>query len=42
MRSTIDVSVTNESKYTKDDIEVDEDGPPERLWNSIAPSTKVE
>ena len=33
---------TNESKYTKadiHDIEVDEDGPPEHLWNSIAPST---
>ena len=34
---------TNETKYTKaeiDDIEVDEDGPPEHLWNSIAPSTE--
>ena len=34
---------TNESKYTKadiDDIQVDEDGPPEHLWNSIAPSTE--
>ena len=34
---------TNESKYTKadiDDIEVDEDGPPEHLWNGIAPSTE--
>ena len=34
---------TNEGKYTKadiDDIEVDEDGPPEHLWNSIAPSTE--
>ena len=37
---------TNESKYTKadiddiDDIEVDADGPPEHLWNSIAPSTE--
>ena len=33
----------NECKYTKadiDDIEVDEDGPPEHLWNSIAPSTE--
>ena len=34
---------TNENKYTKADIEnveVDEDGPPEHLWNSIAPSTE--
>ena len=34
---------TNERKYTKADIEdvqVDEDGPPEHLWNSIAPSTE--
>ena len=34
---------TNESKYTKadiDDIQVDEGGPPEHLWNSIAPSTE--
>ena len=33
----------NESKYTKaeiEDIQVDEDGPPEHLWNSIAPSTE--
>ena len=33
----------NETKYTKaeiDDIQVDEDGPPEHLWNSIAPSTE--
>ena len=32
----------NDSTYTKadiDDIEVDEDGPPDHLWNSIAPST---
>ena len=34
---------TNESKYTKadiDGIEFDEDGLPEHLWNSIAPSTE--
>ena len=34
---------TNENKYTKadiDDIQVDVDGPPEHLWNSIAPSTE--
>ena len=33
----------NESKYTKADIEdvdVDEDGPPEHLWSNIAPSTE--
>ena len=33
----------NESKYIKediDDIDVDEDGPPEHLWNSIAPSNE--
>ena len=35
--------MTNESKYTKADIEdikVDENGPPEHLWNTIAPSTE--
>ena len=34
---------TNETKYTKadiEDVEVDENGPPEHLWNSIAPSTE--
>ena len=34
---------TNEWKYTKadiEDLEVDENGPPEHLWNSIAPSTE--
>ena len=34
---------TNESKYTKEnveDIENDEDGPPEHLWDNIAPSTE--
>ena len=33
----------NESKYTKediDDVEVDENGPPEHLWHSIATSTE--
>ena len=33
----------NESKYTKADIEnvdVDQDGPPEHLWSNIAPSTE--
>ena len=32
--------LTNESKYTKETIDVDKDGPPEHLWNSIAPSTE--
>ena len=34
---------TNEAKYTKadmEDAEVDENGPPEHLWNSIAPTTE--
>ena len=38
-----DTVLTNESKYTKeaiDEIDVDEDGPPEHLWQSIAPSTE--
>ena len=33
----------NESKYTKedlDDIDVDENGPPEHMWDNIAPSTE--
>ena len=46
MRSTRHVKTivqTNEWKYTKadiEDLEVDENGPPEHLWNSIAPSTE--
>ena len=34
---------TNESKYTKESIhelDIDEDGPPEHLWNSTTPSTE--
>ena len=34
---------TNESKYTREDvdsIDVDENGPPEHLWDNIAPSTE--
>ena len=34
---------TNESKYTKEDIDsidVDENSPPEHLWDNIAPSTE--
>ena len=35
--------VANESKYSQadvDDVDIDEDGPPEHLWNYIAPSTE--
>ena len=42
-RHVCDTVHTNESKYTKediDDVDVDENGPPEHLWNSIAPSTE--
>ena len=42
-RHVCDTVLTNESKYTKeaiDEVNVDEDGPPEHLWNSIAPSTE--
>ena len=42
-RHVSDTVLTNESKYTKesvDDVDVDENGPPEHLWNSIAPSTE--
>ena len=38
-----DIVQTNESKYTKadvEDLEINEDGPPEHLWNNIAPSTE--
>ncbi len=34
---------SNESKYSQanvDEIEVDENGPPEHLWSEIAPSTE--
>ena len=34
---------TNESKHTKadvEDIDIDEDGPPEHLWDNIALSTE--
>ena len=42
-RHVCDTVDTNEVKYTKediDDIDVDENGPPEHLWDNIAPSTK--
>ena len=42
-RHVYNVVHTNESKYTKADvenIEIDEDGPPEHLWDNIAPSTE--
>ena len=42
-RHLCDTVHTNESKYTKehmDDIDVDENGPPEHLWDNIAPSTE--
>ena len=42
-RHVSDTVHTNESKYTKesvDELDVDENGPPEHLWNSIAPSTE--
>ena len=35
--------VANECKYSQtdvDDVDIDEDGPPEHLWNYIAPSTE--
>ena len=37
------IVLANEDKYTEadiDDIDVDEDGPPEHLWSDIAPSTE--
>ena len=42
-RHVSDTVATNESKYTKesvDELDVDENGPPEHLWNTIAPSTE--
>ena len=42
-RHVCNIVHTNESKYTKEnveDIEIDEDGPPEHLWDNIAPSTE--
>ena len=42
-RHVCDTVYTNESKYTKEDvdsIDVDENGPPEHLWDNIAPSTE--
>ena len=38
-----DVVHTNASRYTQDeveDIDIDEDGPPEHLWSHIATSTE--
>ena len=37
--------VANESKHSQadadvDDVDIDEDGPPEHLWSYIAPSTE--
>ena len=42
-RRVCDTVLTNESKYTKEAIEeldVDEEGPSEHLWNNITPSTE--
>ena len=42
-KHVFDIVRMNESKYTKadiEDIEIDEDGLPEHLWNNIAPSTE--
>ena len=42
-RHVCDTVHTNEAKYTiedVDDMDVDENGPPEHLWDSIAPSTE--
>ena len=32
--------LANEDKYTKADVEIDENGPPEHVWSQIAPSTE--
>ena len=42
-RHVCDTVLTNESKYTNesiDELDVDENGPPEHSWNSLAPSTE--
>lgn len=42
-RHVYDVVHRNECKYTQadiEDIQIDEDGPPEHLWSNIAPSTE--
>ena len=42
-RHVCDTVLTNESNYTNesiDELDVDENGPPEDLWNSLAPSTE--
>ena len=42
-RHVCDTVYTNEAKYTKEDIasiDVDENGPPEHMWDNIAPSTE--
>ncbi len=42
-RHVCDTVHTNETKYTKEDIDgidVDENGPPEHMWDNIAPSTE--
>ena len=42
-RHVCDTIHTNEAKYTIEDVndvDVDENGPPEHLWDSITPSTE--
>ena len=42
-RHVFDTVLTNEAKYTQesvDELDADEEGPPEHLWNSITPSTE--
>ena len=42
-RHVHDVVHDNESKYTQadiEDLEIDENGPPEHLWSTLAPSTE--
>ena len=42
-RHVYDTVHTNEAKYTKediDDMDIDDNGPPEHVWNNIAPSTE--
>ena len=42
-RHVCDTVDANKSKYTKEaivELDVDEEGPPEHLWNNIAPSTE--
>ena len=39
-RHVCDTVHTNDTKEDVDDIDVDENGPPEHLWDNIAPSTE--